>query len=311
MYLYEEDGEKVELDQEYLQGLYDTLNDEYFNGKLGPCKIGTFSGRKVRTLGYFKIPNIRINRRQGRMFTVDGLTGDIISINQENFYDYCEPEILLNANYKWTPDQMEATMLHEMCHYWTYIDGWAPRQAHGTDFRYIGKIVSDKSKGKITIQRLADAEQMKQLELKPELQDAMDRRKENKLINTYVILMYWKDGNTRLSRTTSWKAISETMNFYANKVLTSFFLKNFVEPAKIEVYKNRSVTESLESNEYLSNSIGMLKWWNVSDQPDFIKNIQSYDHLTYDFEGHSDSSVKLIDSIERFIQQVKSMPTAE
>lgn len=35
MYLYEENDEKIELDRKYLEELYDCLNQEYFDGKLG------------------------------------------------------------------------------------------------------------------------------------------------------------------------------------------------------------------------------------------------------------------------------------
>lgn len=43
----------------------------------------------------------------------------------------------MNAHIKFTETDMEDTLIHEMIHYYTYKDGLAPKQAHGTEFRKV------------------------------------------------------------------------------------------------------------------------------------------------------------------------------
>ena len=306
MYLYEDNGEKVELDQEYLQGLYDILNDEYFDGKLGDCTIGTFSGRKVRTLGYFHLNSTYVDQNK-RMFVHSfSAPNGRIYIDSDNFAELCKPEINLNANYKWTTKQMEATLLHEMCHYWTWKRGNAPTQGHGPEFRMIASHVSKKSDGKFSIQRLASAEEMQNLELDPELRASMQKRAENKINNTYVILLYRENGTVYLSRTTSWQAIAKSTKIHSNTGVT------FISPAKkIEVYRDKELTENLNERGYSSNCIGELKWWDIT-RKDFsagtslVDMITAYPHKTLVFADLSNEIYTREDQLAEFVRSWKN-----
>lgn len=86
----------------------------------------------------FKITSkyIRIECNSRKMFYDDGYYGRQY-INSKNFVELCEPCIELNANYSWTEEDMLATLAHEMCHYYTYMNGIAPKQGHGSEYRNV------------------------------------------------------------------------------------------------------------------------------------------------------------------------------
>ena len=99
-----------------------------------------------------------------------------IYIDRNNFAELCHPTIELNGNYSGTEHGFLETLVHEMCHYYTEMDGYCPRQGHGFEFRNIGSIVTSRSNGMFTIQRLASAEQMTELELSDEMKAKRERR---------------------------------------------------------------------------------------------------------------------------------------
>jgi hypothetical protein len=148
--------------REWMAAKYAEMNEQLFNGSLGNCSFDIFTtgrGSQGGTLGWFKIKGSRIliERRSRRMYK-DGW--DRIYINRSNFADLCYPTIELNGNYTGTEYGFLATLVHEMCHYYTYMNGYAPKQGHGPEFKEIGYIVSSRSNGLFTIQRLATAEEM-------------------------------------------------------------------------------------------------------------------------------------------------------
>ena len=158
---------------EWMNQKYDEMNDLLFGGKLGKCFFGIFTtgkGSEGRTLGWFRMTgrNLRINRYNRRIFKRYGY-GDEVYADSSNFFEVCEPKIELNGNYTGTEHAFLATLVHEMCHYYTYMNGYAPKQGHGREFKEIGYIVSSRSNGMFTIQRLATAEEMTELKLKTTL----------------------------------------------------------------------------------------------------------------------------------------------
>ena len=283
MYLYEENGDKIELDQKYLEDLYDLLNREYFDGKLGKCEIGTFSGKNVRTLGYFKMADgTKSSGLNGRLFRYAS-DGSKQFGTSENFVELFKPQIKLNANYRWTEEQMEATMLHEMCHYWTFKSGWAPTQAHGTEFRNVAGYVSGKSDGKFDIKRLAGAEELSNLELRPELKASMDRKQERKSNNTYVVLIEFNNGRTMLSRTSTPDLILTDLLLRLKGLKYAYFRSSFGTPAKMEVFRNGELASMLASKGYSTNFRGKLKFWSLNSNE--ADEISRYPHKTFDFSA--------------------------
>lgn len=121
----------------------------------------------------------------------------------------CQPRIELNGNYSGTEHGFLATLVHEMCHYYTYMNGFCPKQGHGPEFREIGTIVSNRSNGMFTIQRLATAEEMSELELNDAMKAKRAKRLENKKSNTIALVIYKESGDVRLVLTRSERLIYE------------------------------------------------------------------------------------------------------
>lgn len=61
------------------------------------------------------------------------------------------------------------------------MHGFAPKQGHGREFKDIASIVSYRSNGLITIQRLATSEEMEQHEMDADMQAKKDKLDANRL----------------------------------------------------------------------------------------------------------------------------------
>lgn len=198
--------------EQWMAEKYAEMNDQLFGGRLGECNFAVFTtgkGMEGGTLGWFKITGkgIKIKRIGRRMYQQahnelkpNGITMWYSDrwIDNSNFYQICQPRIELNGNYFGTEHGFLATLVHEMCHYYTYMNGYAPKQAHGREFKEIGHIVSSRSNGLFTIQRLATAEEMNELELNDEMKAKRARREANKKSNTTALLVYKSNGQVRL-----------------------------------------------------------------------------------------------------------------
>lgn len=190
---------------------YDEMNSLLFDGKLMECDFGIFTsgrGSEGGVLGWFKMTgkNLKGRRSTRRLFKRYGW--DEIDINRGNFVELCKPRIELNGNYSGKEESFLTTLVHEMCHYYTYMDGYMPVQAHGREFRSICSMVQMKSNGRFTIQRLASAEQMSGLELNDEMKEKRKKRLERKKSKTTVLIYWDRDGKTKLVTTTSQDLVS-------------------------------------------------------------------------------------------------------
>lgn len=195
---------------EWMAEKYAEMNSLLFNGELGECDFAIFTtgkGSEGGTLGWFKIKgrNIRADRYSRRMF-VNGW--ERVNINRNNFVSLCHPTIELNGNYTGTEHGFLATLVHEMCHYYTYMNGYCPRQGHGREFKDIGYVVSSRSNGMFTIQRLASAEQMSELELSAEMKAKREKRLANKKSAVTALLVFTQEGKVKLTITSSDKLIN-------------------------------------------------------------------------------------------------------
>lgn len=199
------------LNVQWMSEKYDEMNSLLFDGKLMECDFGIFTsgrGSEGGVLGWFKMTgkNLKGRRSTRRLFKRYGW--DEIDINRGNFVELCKPRIELNGNYSGKEESFLTTLVHEMCHYYTYMDGYMPVQAHGREFRSICSMVQMKSNGRFTIQRLATAEQMSGLELNDEMKEKRKKRIESKKSKTTVLIYWDRDGKTKLVTTTSQDLVS-------------------------------------------------------------------------------------------------------
>ena len=242
--------------REWMAAKYAEMNEQLFNGSLGNCSFDIFTtgrGSQGGTLGWFKIKGSRIliERRSRRMYK-DGW--DRIYINRSNFADLCYPTIELNGNYTGTEYGFLATLVHEMCHYYTYMNGYAPKQGHGPEFKEIGYIVSSRSNGLFTIQRLATAEEMSQLELSDEMKEKRAKRLANKKSSVSAVLVFTTNGKVKLTMTSSQNlidTISNEENRRGENVITT---------------NDSSVIDYLFSKGYRKN-MRTWRYWSLEDKP--------------------------------------------
>lgn len=182
-----DDKKIIAITPEWLKEKFDEMNELLFNGKLKPCPLRLFTtgrGSQGNTLGRFMFTrNLKWDpyKTYGgkHPLYVTNYWGDKIWLDEENFNTYAKPEIILNGNYNWTEKAALSTLVHEMCHYYDYKDGWAPIQGHGPSFRNIAQMVSRKSNEFFTVERLAKAEQMTQMDFTDDMKAFNNRRAAN------------------------------------------------------------------------------------------------------------------------------------
>ena len=177
-----------------------------------------------------------------------------IDIDRKNFVGLCQPRIELNGNYSGTEHSFLATLVHEMCHYYTYMYGYAPKQGHGREFKEIGYIVSQRSNGMFTIQRLASAEQMTEMELNDTMKAKRAKRLANKKSSVTAIFVFTKEGKVKLTITSNQSLI------------------NMISTSEKERGDNVVTTNDAEIIEYLFSkgyrkNMRTWRYWSLEDKP--------------------------------------------
>ena len=243
---------------DWMTAKYAEMNDTLFNGELGGCSFAIFTtgkGSEGGVLGWFKIKsrNVKADRYSRRMYLKD-MWGGKTYIDRKNFATLCNPTIELNGNYRGTEHGFLATLVHEMCHYYTYMYGYCPKQGHGPEFRDIGYTVSSRSNGMFTIQRIASAEQMTELELNDEMKEKRAKRLANKKASVTAVIVFAKNGKVKLT-------ISSNQS-----------LINMIESSEKERGENVAVTNDAEVIEYLfskgyKQNLRTWRYWPLEGKP--------------------------------------------
>ena len=236
---------------------YDEMNNQLFGGRLMECGFEVFTkgaGMEGGVLGWFCITgrDIRVKRSNRRIFLQTGWSE--INIDRDNFVKLCKPVIKLNGNYHGTEHGFLATLVHEMCHYYTYMNGYAPVQSHGREFKEIGAIVSSRSNGMFSIQRIASAEQMNEMSLNADMKAKRAKRLANKKASVSAILVFAKNGEVKLtisSNTGLIQTIEETEKKRGENVLVS---------------NNAEVIDFLFNKGYKKN-MRSWRYWSLEGKP--------------------------------------------
>lgn len=229
---------------------YDKYNKELFNGELGSCD---FEVRPlgVKSLGTFKFQrNIKCSV-DNRMMYVEDFYGDRTYINQSNFDKICKPLIILSSQRYRTEDALLNTLIHEMCHYYTYCYGRAPKQGHGIEFRRIANEIYNASNGRFNITRLATVGEEEGKHINNELQQKIEKAKLRKekitqtKVNNISAYIWLKDGETRLTTTTSQSMVDDWFLAIKNDIITNV--------DKIYVIRNKEFNKLLLQHGVLVN----------------------------------------------------------
>lgn len=136
---YINESQFIDINLELIQNTYDDFNIKYFGMKLPDSeeivlKYDVIKGHQ-RALGLFGFEESWYYSR--RRVAYDHY---IMYKNKQCTIEYdsikeLRPYILISKNYNMTQEQFEDTLLHEMIHFYTYKDCYAPKQAHGKEFR--------------------------------------------------------------------------------------------------------------------------------------------------------------------------------
>lgn len=172
-----EDNEKNEVIEPtvaWVKQKYNEFNEKYFDNFLPKCSIS------VRPLGekggyvlggtfrFMNAKNALVGLGVNLVYNED--TGGYDEINKDTIYKVLKPVITINSKYSAPAKVLENTIIHEMCHYYTYFDKDGnfrncdkENEHHGNDFLEAAKMISEKSNGEINIKRLLEAEEIEQL----------------------------------------------------------------------------------------------------------------------------------------------------
>ena len=210
----------ITITKDWMALNYSKLNDLLFDGKLGNCKFEVFKtgkGANGRILGWFKMQREGLMvKRNSRHIYLPNYTFTEYAC-YDNFYELCKPCIQLNGNYQWTEKAALSTLVHEMCHYYCNMYGKCPVRHHGREFKEIAAYVSSKSNGIFTVERLASAEQMNEMVLNSDIKAKNDKRKENKLAKTIIMLIWKNNYEVRLVKPIHMSLVKYILKYEKNK----------------------------------------------------------------------------------------------
>lgn len=277
---------------EWMSEKYGEMNSLLFGNELGNCNFSIFTkgrGSQGRTLGFFQITvsNLKYNINDRKIYYLD-IYHDKIYINKNNFYDRCKPLIAINGNYSGTENAFLNTLVHEMCHYYTYMNGYVPKQAHGSDFKYVCEMVAARSSGRFNIQRLASAEEMKNYELDADIKAKNDARKKNLIANRKssmnAIFIFKSNGNVTLTTSTSQKLVDRGIEYLEYDNVNKVIISN--DQKLIEILMNKGYNINMRKFSY----------WYVNDDKEIMDMLNKVDKKVYDKEDMNESK-KIINNI--------------
>ena len=266
--------EKFTPTVDWIADKYFELNEWLFNGKLGNCLFEIYTSGKgmERSLGHFRFTgtNIKYDKRTREMYWADPKGGGLLRfpINRNNFVHYTKPMIGFNGHYKRTEFMWLNTLVHEMCHYYTYMDGILPVQAHGVKFRQIGALIERKSNGIFKIKTLCDAENLGDLDAK--IVNKRQKRDDKKKSRMTALLVFRTNGDVQLITTTYQKVI-DVVIANNNKLICKRILatndESYIEYLWGEGFKH-NMSPGKNDNTY--------RYWQVQGK-DLVDEIKNYD----------------------------------
>ena len=287
---------------EWIEKKYNEMNQLLFNGSLGQCNFGLFSsgrGSEGGWLGRFRIGGkIVVNRITRQMSTKPKSSGFIFvegtTIRQYNFYNLCQPYIEFNSHYQATEDALLHVLVHEMCHYYTYMYGKAPKQGHGTEFKQIAQYIYNVSNGKFNITTHCDSAAFANFKLDDDMTKKKETRKENKKSKTTAILVFNDTNHIELSliASTNQSLLNRIINVNTNK--DKFREDKRGKTTAIWTSNDSDFINLLFNNGY-SRVFRTYKYWNIENKP-FVEELFNLPHEIV-FKNDMKESKKTISQI--------------
>ena len=267
---------KFKATVEWMKEKYNEMNQKLFGGELGDC-LFTVDKKRIRTLGWFRMNYIADAYYDcyRRMYVISDDSKKIY-INKDNFFQYCQPIIGLNSLYSGTEKSLLSTLVHEMCHYYTYMFGRMPKQAHGVEFRHIALAVASRSSGIFTIQRIASAEEMSEYELDFDAKEKYDKATSKRMLGCTLLLVYRDNGNIELIVTKERSLINKIFRIaeegrtYGGRITQ---IKTSTSDEALDIYKKHGYTHVFKSYRYFPKT----------KDDEIIKELENTDMETHTF----------------------------
>lgn len=253
----ENEERKIKPSLLWLKRKYDEFNQAYFNGELMACEFSIFTsgkGSEGGILGKFSMTNCNYFKsdRRRKIVHIGEVPGEVsfyrngrfvVDITKNNFVKICKPRISLNGNYSWNEFSMSETLIHEMCHYLVYIRNnfCMPSRSHGSLFMSVASEVTSRTNGVFSVEGVATAETMKNVELDQKFVEKRKRRAENAANTATIALIKRADLGTY-------------MMFIANENITMRFVNLFKGPNEkypfVKIIRDPDIAAFLLRNGY-------------------------------------------------------------
>jgi len=308
----ENNTNKIRVTTEWISENYEKLNQWLFNNSLGACNFGVFtsgSGSQGGTLGYFMISaeHICLNKKTRELVRKTPWSAFRTIIDRNNFYDVCQPFIKLNGNYIASEESLLNTLVHEMCHYYTYKDGYCPKQAHGREFKQIAQIVSSRSNGRFNIQRLASAEEAADYELDDEFKKKAAKRLANKKASLTALFIFLKNGMIELTLSSKSNLINEIIKLNMNE--DPHARRNIHNVSKIITSNDSNLIDFLFNKGY-EQAFRVYRYWKINPSrlggEDFL-DTNGYDYdIIYSKDNTPLNNVEKQDTLKKELFCIKT-----
>lgn len=274
---------------EWMSKRYDEANQKLFNGSLKQCDFGLFttgSGSRGNTNGWFRITarGLKYNSRDRRLYKeVYGY--EKVYVNYDNFYEIAHPKIELNGNKSGSEWAFMVTLVHEMCHYYNYMYGHLPAQAHGREFMSIANAVTRRSNGQIEVTKKTTLERSQHFVLDDKVKQINDKIANTRKSKATLILKITKKGNWEMSIVSSPNIVQEIVDYTKRKK----------DATKVIKTNDQSVIDAAIENGF-RKIFRTYRYWTLKNK-DWLKNaLESADieevYVDPEFSGESLVSVK-------------------
>lgn len=308
----ENEERKIKPSLLWLKQKYDEFNKAYFNGELMECEFSVFTsgkGSEGGILGKFTITNCTYSRydRRRKIIHIGEVPGEVsiyrngrfvVDVTKNNFVKICKPRISLNGNYSWNEFSMSETLIHEMCHYLVYVRNnfCVPSQSHGSLFMSVASEVTSRTNGVFSVDGVATAETMKNVELDQKFVEKRKRRAENAANTATIALIKRADFGTY-------------MMFIANEDITMRFVNLFKGPNEkypfVKIIRDPDIAAFLLSKGYHKFRVP-TRHYNISKYPEYLDVLMKADGEVQQINESKDASSFIEMIVENEINRFKN-----
>jgi predicted SprT family Zn-dependent metalloprotease len=251
---------------EWMTLRYNEANQKLFGGELGKCYFSLFTtgkGSQGKTNGYFTMQGKPCAYAYDRRLFKMSPFNEKIYVNRGNFFEIAKPLISLNGNKSGSEWAFMVTLVHEMCHYYTYQDGYVPDKAHGPEFVSIANYVTQRSGGQIEVTKKTTIERSQHFsvddKIQARLQARLNKARATRKSHSIIAVAMRSKGEWSLCKSLSQQLINNFAEYMAKDA-------NVI---KVVQTNDANVIDLAESLGYRRNFVigrrYSCRWWPLKD----------------------------------------------